>query len=463
MVLKNYLKKIKNKGVRGTIDWCFSKITGKQSIKNNKSPAHVYHILLLTNRDSDNTGDQVIEACAKSLISTVMINLNLTNYKIHSRAASMISQKYLDTRDPQFIQSAEKSIKESDLIIYGGAPVFNWHHQVFYEFTATTIELAHRYGKPIIFSSIGIEGYNGHDERCQRLKNALKLDCVKQITTRDDFASLKKFAENSSAFIAKVSDSAVLSNKVFEKHYVIPSDRNKIKIGIFIFRAGGFNANGIPFSREEAANLWKSLINELEKKGYDYELLTSGHFADEAFMDYLIRKHDVPASKCQFNINTPETLVSKIAEYSAIISCRLHPSIIAFSMQVPSLGIIWNDKVKHFYENIGYSDRVFQVREIKAENLITKVEESIKQGVNIDTEYIMSVYHTLFNGVKSVFKADEAITPYTYDELMEKMPPFNGTSRTEELKKLKRKFRRAYDGYNNALAREENLKKQLGL
>ena len=39
-------------------------------------------ILLLTNRDSDNIGDQVIEASDIGLISAVMKNLNITNYKI---------------------------------------------------------------------------------------------------------------------------------------------------------------------------------------------------------------------------------------------------------------------------------------------------------------------------------------------------------------------------------------------
>ncbi len=37
----------------------------------------VWKILLLTNRDSDNVGDQVIEACDISLISAVMKNLNI--------------------------------------------------------------------------------------------------------------------------------------------------------------------------------------------------------------------------------------------------------------------------------------------------------------------------------------------------------------------------------------------------
>lgn len=125
-----------------------------------------YNILLLTNRDSDNMGDLVIEQCAVALISAVMKNLGVDYFKIKSRAAGMISRDYLRTRDENLLVSAETSIKNADVIVFGGAPLFNWHHQNFYERTAVAIELAQKYGKPVIFSSIGIEGYEEGDSRC---------------------------------------------------------------------------------------------------------------------------------------------------------------------------------------------------------------------------------------------------------------------------------------------------------
>ena len=197
MRIKDYLKKAKEKGLKEVVKWCLKKVIGKSK----KTVAQKqYKLLLLTNRDSDNVGDQVIEACAISLLSAVMKNLNL-DVKITSRAAGMITKKYLATREEEQLQSAENSIKGTDLIVFGGAPLFNWHHQVFYERTAITLELAQKYEKPVIFSSIGVEGYDENNKRCQRLKRTLEFDCVKQITTRDDFESLKEFAENSNALL----------------------------------------------------------------------------------------------------------------------------------------------------------------------------------------------------------------------------------------------------------------------
>ncbi len=88
-----------------------------------KASDGIYRILLLTNRDSDNGGDQVIEACAKALIQTAMTNMGIDNYKILSRAAGIIPIKYVETRDEALLENARKAIKEADVLVFGGAPL----------------------------------------------------------------------------------------------------------------------------------------------------------------------------------------------------------------------------------------------------------------------------------------------------------------------------------------------------
>ena len=81
--------------------------------------AKKYNILLLTNRDSDNIGDQVIEACDIALIKAVMNNLEIssTDYTISSRAGSIVSKKYIETKDAELLKGAEKAIKQADVVI----------------------------------------------------------------------------------------------------------------------------------------------------------------------------------------------------------------------------------------------------------------------------------------------------------------------------------------------------------
>ena len=159
-----------------------------------------FTILLLTNRDSDNVGDQVIEASDIGLLHVLMKNLGIDKsaYQINSRAASIVTKKYMSTREPQLLCAAEKAISQADLVVFGGAPVFNYKYQNFYERTAVTIEIAQKYNKPVIFSAIGIESYDEKSKKCQRLKAALNSECVKQITTRDGLERLEKYNENNS-------------------------------------------------------------------------------------------------------------------------------------------------------------------------------------------------------------------------------------------------------------------------
>lgn len=111
------------------------------------------NILLLTNRDSDNTGDQVIEACDIGLISTVMQNLGFKEdeYAISSRAAAIVTKKYMATRDDSLLDNARRAISKADLVIFGGAPLFNYLYQTFYERTAVTLEIAKNIINPLFF------------------------------------------------------------------------------------------------------------------------------------------------------------------------------------------------------------------------------------------------------------------------------------------------------------------------
>ena len=187
-------------------------------------------ILLLTNRDSDNVGDQVIEASDIALVNAAMKNLGIapSDYKISSRAAAIITQKYIASKDPALLVTAENAIKKADLIIFGGAPLFNYTYQTFYERTSIEIELAQKYNKPVIFSAIGIEHYDEDNAKCQRLKAALNLDCVKQITTRDGYDKLEKFRSREDIVIGKVADPAVFSGKIFD-NFKMPKKKNSKK------------------------------------------------------------------------------------------------------------------------------------------------------------------------------------------------------------------------------------------
>lgn len=413
-------------------------------------------VLLLTHPDSDNLGDQFIEACDVSILLTIMKNLGLSEdeYELVSEKAAIVTPEYAKTRNPDLLKRARKLIKNSDLIILGGAPQFNYLYQYFSERSVILIKLAQKYNKPIIFSSVGIEDYNPDHPKCKSLKRALAYDCVKMVTTRDNLPDLKRLKTREDMIIDQVSDPAVFSGQVF-KNFHMPKAEKK-KIGLFLIRSGAFTDNNIGFTHDDITKMWLDIIEEIEKRGYDYEFVTSGHYSDEAFMDHLVRNCKVKRSKCVFNMYKPEQMVEQISSYSGVISCRLHPGIISYSLKVPSVGIVWNPKVPGFYNAINYPERVIYNNEISAPYIMDKLERAMDEGVHHDKEFITSVYNRLFYAIRDEFYPDSNVEAWDYEKIMEELLPYEGTSEQAAEEKLIRKTRRCYNNYNS---RENELRK----
>ena len=448
-------------------------------------------VLLLTNRDSDNVGDQIIEATVISLIKGVFANLGVAadGFEISSRAAGIISRAYMRTRDEALLESARKSISEADVIVFGGAPLFNYAYQDFYLRTIITLELAQEYNVPVIFSSIGVEPFNAENPKSMRLKEALALPVVRQITTRDDFDSLQKYVEGTDTVIAHVSDPAVFADIVFDKHPVkappkpAPSFAYRVKrrlkriarqvlrrstpakvasvpsqpvatavparkrVGLVVTRAGIFKANGIEFNEAAQRTFWLEVAALLEERGYDYRFFTTGHFSDEVFLEAMVRESGLPANKAAITINSPEELVAELKACAGVIAYRLHASITSFAYEIPSVGLSWNFKVPYFYESVGHGDRALDHTHWNAAEVVDALEKAMGEGVHKDEAFVMSVYDTLFTGLKAIVAPKSERKPFTYAELQTNLPRYGGTSLALYREKMRRKLRRTYEEY----------------
>lgn len=411
-------------------------------------------VLLLTNRDSDNVGDQLIEACAISLIEGVMKNLGIgpAGYTIDSRAAGIIPKAYLESGDPTLLKTARTLISQSDIIVFGGAPLFNYTYQRFYLRTIKTLEIAQEHGVPVLFSSIGVEPYDEANSKSQQLKAALAQPVVRQITTRDDISSVEKYAEGTDIAIAHVSDPAVFADIVFSDLAGLsggsqPSRRRKKRVGLVVTRTGIFKDNGIAFTEADQHRFWADMIAELTARGYNYRLFTTGHFSDEAFLDGLVKAERIPTGKAAVTINSPEELHAQLSVCDGIIAYRLHASIASFAHGIPSVGLSWNFKVPYFYTSVGHGDRALPVERWTAAEVVPALEKAMAEGVQKDEAFLMTVYETLFAGIKNIVAPTSDATPYSYAQLRAELPRYAGTTEEEYRAKVTRKLRRAYDNY----------------
>ena len=70
-----------------------------------------------------------------------------------------------------------------------------------------------------------------------------------------------------------------------------------------------------------------------------------------------------------------------LTSFNSIIAARLHANIIATSYNIPSIGLVWNNKLTLFGKSIGFENRF-----IKKENffdsklIVNELEKAIEKG-----------------------------------------------------------------------------------
>lgn len=105
------------------------------------------------------------------------------------------------------------------------------------------------------------------------------------------------------------------------------------------------------FGKQSALRFWVDLLANLKKSGLSPVIFTNGAQEDEAFAAELhALAPDVPRA------NTPRKpidLVNLINSFDSLVSYRLHANIIAYSCGVPSVGLVWDSKVRNFAGAVG--------------------------------------------------------------------------------------------------------------
>jgi len=175
-------------------------------------------------------------------------------------------------------------------------------------------------------------------------------------------------------------------------------------------------------------------------------LFTTGHFSDEVFLDAMVRD-GLPLSKAAVTVNSPEELIGELSGCAGVIAYRLHASITSFAYSIPSVGLSWNFKVPYFYESVGHGDRALGPERWNATEVVGALEKAMAEGVVKDEAFLMSVYETLFAGIKGIFAPDSDRAPYSFAQLREELPRYAGTSQAQYREKVRRKMRRTYESY----------------
>lgn len=279
----------------------------------------------------------------------------------------------------------KEKLKNIDAIIFVGGGLIKYKYQGVNFYIQEVIKYAQKNNISVMINAAGVEGFDLNDFKCRMLKNALNRDCVKIITTRDDIRLLEeKYIDNKEKVLSQVADSAVwISNA-----YGIKRSEKSEVIGLGVVRANIFLDNNINVDEETMLKFWKSVIERLDKENKEWRIFTNGLKSDYDFainlMKYINRENEIKNKIIKRPLNSRE-LVETISKFKGIIACRLHACIISYSLNIPVVGLVWNDKLKLFGECIKYPDRFVDYNNINCDFVLGKLEEAMLN--NYDVSY----------------------------------------------------------------------------
>ena len=350
-------------------------------------------------------------------------NMNLGD-SILAENDRFLVEKAMAGRDyiifPYSISSRDiDQIKYVDAVIFGGG-IFKAKTEKFWLYIPEILHEAQKCNVPVFFSAIGTEEYYPDDERSVQLKEALNLSCVKGISCRDDIETLTKdYIDNPDIEVSPVCDPAVWCRETYAEALKNEPSKKEV-IGLGVVRYDLFADYGNPsITKEYQLAFWKETVQLLEEKGLPWTLFTNGATGDEAFANEVLAyighgtKEKAPADAAD--------LVRMISSFRGVIAGRMHSNIVAFALNIPSVGFIWNRKLVFWGKKTGHPERFLPVEKLTAENAVDTLMNILDQPVGPDENMRKPVYEAIVRFVQNHVRVREGRTSETIPLIEEHM------------------------------------------
>lgn len=277
----------------------------------------------------------------------------------------------------------EKCLQECDAVIFACGS-YKYGTQKLWAYYSIVIEVAQKYNIPVMFDAMNIQDFDGNDWRCRCLREHTNYSCVKCFTTRDGAYGLDKlrtcYLEQGTAIHSEaVGDPAFW----IPECYGVERNRKTGKIGINLIRTGVFADYGLRMTEEQLVDIYCQLIRCLEKDNVEWEFFTNGLQVDCEAGRKILQKCGMENREIVVP-ESAERLVEIIAGYQGIIGARLHACICAYSLDVPMVGFVWDEKMLRFAQIAGLEQNFLKEEELTGNLLYIRLKEMLNR--NYDEE-----------------------------------------------------------------------------
>lgn len=272
----------------------------------------------------------------------------------------------------------ERELNDCDAILFACGS-FKYGTQKLWAYYSVAIDVAAKRNIPVMLNAMNIQDYDESDWRCRCLKEHVNNTCVKMFTTRDGKAGVEKlqrdYLYNKGIQVQAVGDPAFW---IPETYAVASTERSDV-IGVNLIRGNIFRDYGYHLTEEQLIDFYCGLLGKLDENKEQWELFTNGLHVDYILGEKVLKK----LGKEDRKIRVPQAdyeLVDMISQYKAIFGTRLHACICAYSLDVPMVGCIWDEKLIRFAEIAKLEDIFLQESEMECEQKAEIAYERLKKA-----------------------------------------------------------------------------------
>lgn len=264
-----------------------------------------------------------------------------------------------------------------------GAGSFKYGTQKLWAYYSLSIEIANKFGIPVMFDAMNIQQFNDSKYRCRFLRDHANYPNVKVITSRDGEFGVERLRRDykirKEIVCAGVGDAAFW----IPECYGVSKIENSDVIGINVLYGSIFTKYGKSFSEENVLNLYVELMHKLDAINVKWELFTNGLSSDYDFCKKVIEKY----GKSNVVLRHPNSALEAldiITSYKVIFASRLHACISAYSLDIPIVSFYWDDKMVFFSKMAGIEDSFFDESNLNSTVVYDKLMNYYNNGFEYD-------------------------------------------------------------------------------
>lgn len=369
-------------------------------------------IVLVAVKYSSNVGDGVIAECLEKILPLHIANASVTSVDLSGKAG--YGSHGVSRRAPAAVGILQKMpgalrslstvllnwtissvllrkrwehlLADADVIILGGGQLFQDTDFYFPPRVRTALDIVSRSGKPVYIYAVGVSKSISPVSR-HFFKQGLRHAKVRGTWVRDS-ASQRNFERILGSVDGVFRDPGLLAAAVFPTSSSPEKPKARRRLGICLTNPGALNQEG----QRQGGGVWPDrqfyvdLISEACTQDIDCALLTAGSEGDHSFACELVEQLRLAPRSRNVRLMprpvTPSDMVRQISAVDCLISQRMHPNIVAYSLGIPSIGLQWDHKLESFFRSVERERFLVKADALTSGQVLKLADDAVTEGID---------------------------------------------------------------------------------